>query len=242
MNNFINFTDIDVKNERTWRGKCILTLDTDWAIDPVLEYCYNIIKRYKIKASIFLTNETKVLKEIKQNPLIEVGMHPNFNKIFNGEPDTVENILKKIKKVAKKSEILRSHCLTTSASWYPLYKKYGIKYTSNFSMIGHSNISPIVKVNGIIECPIFFADDAFLLVHGKFSSKGIKRELMKNNSGLRVLLFHPIHVFLNSKSLSAYEKIKPFYHDITKLKQSVNTKEMGSLDALNQAIELLLGD
>ena len=34
---FINFSDIDLQDSASWKGKAILSFDIDWAIDPVID-------------------------------------------------------------------------------------------------------------------------------------------------------------------------------------------------------------
>lgn len=61
-----------------------LTFDMEWGNDTVLEYFYKLLKRYDVSATIFVTHETKWLHQFREDDKIELGIHPNFNKILGG--------------------------------------------------------------------------------------------------------------------------------------------------------------
>lgn len=68
---FENIKNIDVKNTFSWQNKIFLTFDIDWASDEVLSYTLDIIEKYDIKATFFVTHETKLLERMRNNPNIE---------------------------------------------------------------------------------------------------------------------------------------------------------------------------
>ena len=50
-----------------------ISLDSDWAPEEVIEYSLNLLSKYNISATFFLTNELK-LKIVNH----EISLHPNF--------------------------------------------------------------------------------------------------------------------------------------------------------------------
>ena len=65
--------------------KVFLTFDIDWASDFVLEYCIDLIESAQVKATFFVTHETPLLERLRENPNFELGIHPNFNPLLEGD-------------------------------------------------------------------------------------------------------------------------------------------------------------
>jgi len=56
-----------------------LTFDLDWACDCVIEDTLLLLEHENVPATIFVTHDTPLLKRMRENPNIELGVHPNFN-------------------------------------------------------------------------------------------------------------------------------------------------------------------
>ncbi|MEB3286043.1 MAG: hypothetical protein VKJ04_00925 [Vampirovibrionales bacterium] len=219
---FIKLADVDLAQPETWQGKQVLTFDIDWASDDVLTYTIDLLAEASLPATFFVTHDTPVLERIRQNPQWELGIHPNFNPLFSGEAGSVSEILAKIKMVVPEAVSLRSHSLTTSGRWLEFYRQYGIKFVSNVYMPGQDGIRPYAHINGLIECPEFFADDGYLYMIDQAKRAGIEPAVLCHPDfvGLRVYDFHPIHIALNSESLSRYEETRSFHQDWKQLHQA----------------------
>ena len=209
---FIHFSEIDPLRPETWEGKRILSLDVDWAPEPVLE---NVIERLKvsgIKFTLFVTHESEVLKRNYKEEKIEWGLHPDFNPLLKQEKGakSPSETIAALKEIVPQAEVLRSHSMTHSGSWLGIYKEAGITHLSQYYLPDCETISPIAHLNGIVEAPVYFADDGLLfnsrLNEGKISETAAR--IRKPGSFLKVLNFHPIHVFLNSGSMEAYTNYK----------------------------------
>lgn len=62
-----------------------LTFDIDWAHDTILEYTVDLLEKHEVAATFFVTHDTPVLNRLRDNPLFELGIHPNFNPLFSPE-------------------------------------------------------------------------------------------------------------------------------------------------------------
>ena len=84
-------------------------------------------------ATIFVTHDTPVLSRIRENPLWEIGLHPNFilpAKASVGLDEHVEGVLSEMKSWAPEAVSLRSHGLVTANRWLCKYESQGIKNLS----------------------------------------------------------------------------------------------------------------
>ena len=74
-----------------------------------------------------------------------------------------------------------------------------------------------------MQFPIFFMDD-FVLKNHKFISERIDdllipETLADGSPGLKVFDFHPIHIFLNTRSQEHYSDCKKYYHEPRELEK-----------------------
>lgn len=216
---FINFSDIDLENPDSWRGKAILSFDIDWAIDPVIDEVLNFLDEVDVKATFFVTHQTEMLTRIRANSKYELGIHPNFNPLIERDPNALsaKETLEQILKIVPEAKVLRSHGMTHSGRWLSLYKEMGIEFLSQYYMGGVNTIQPFAHINGLIEAPIFFADDgyAFENEHGRIWD--LESAFKANKEFLKVFNFHPIHIKLNTPNFTYYDKARHTFHSINEL-------------------------
>ena len=82
-------------------------------------------------------------------------------------------------------------------------------------MGGVKGIHPFRHVNGMVEVPVYFADDAYIFVedHKEWSNPSVEEITSISAKSVKVFNFHPIHIALNSSSFSTYESTKSFHRD-----------------------------
>ena len=77
--------EIKIDKPDTYENKIFITMDLDWCPDFVLEYVLEILEKYNLKCTFFITHETKLLKYLRENTnKYELGIHPNFNYLLKG--------------------------------------------------------------------------------------------------------------------------------------------------------------
>jgi hypothetical protein len=104
---------------------------------------------------------------------------------------------------------------------YPILQELEIRSTSNYLAFLCKNLVPIVQPFGVIEYPIYFMDDAYELMYDG-DDKYQLSSLDLNSPGIKILAFHPIHIFLNTNSIQQYKKSKHYHNDPDKLREFVN--------------------
>jgi hypothetical protein len=206
-----------------------LTFDTDWAPDFVLDYCFNLVGQKGIKATIFATGSSPVLTKLNDR-LFEVGIHPRFSKSVDVRDEII-----RLKKIFPRATSLRSHSLCHSSRFFPIFREMNISSTSNYLASFCKNLEPIIQPFGILEYPIYFMDDAYVLMYGE-KDKYQLSSLSLDSAGVKVFAFHPIHVFLNTNSLERYEQQKKHPNFFGRLEELVN-KDIGIRDLFVSLIE-----
>lgn len=236
MRQFIHFKDVNPAVRESWSGKTLLSFDVDWVSDEVFNWFVDFLEETKLVCTVFITHDTPVLQRLHQMPFVEIGIHPFFKTDFSDYKE-VKRVVNELMKLVPDSKVLRSHRLTTSASWHPVFAECGITHISNYVMFGCDQLKPFPHINGLIETPIFFADDGLLRVQedNNLLYTGILDKIEQASPDIRVFDFHPIHCFLNSESLRRYEVSRDFSHDFSKLRENVNRGD-GILNLLKKII------
>lgn len=194
----------------------VITIDNDWASDEIIQDTVNLLKERNLQSTIFITNKIDFSKLSNH----ELAIHPNFE-----NTESEEITLKKIISLLpnQKTRGSRSHKLINSSTIFQLYNKFGIEYDSNYYIPSSKHAEPfMIDWANILEIPFFFADDAYFETKNKFDLSDI--DTLDN--GVKVFLFHPFHIFMNTTSVEDYIKHKNNYQDINYLqKNRINDKK-----------------
>ena len=207
-----------------------LTIDIDWASDEILEYTMSLLRQYDISATFFVTHETPLLRQIRENKSWELGIHPNFNKLLLGESSLdYMRVIDDILQVVPEAVSARSHALTQGSIISQYSFQRGILYESNTYIPASSPmiLSAYTMPSGCTCVPFFFEDDVW------FSKPEEQHEdvgVYFRKEGLKVFNFHPIHIFLNTENPERYSKAKNYH----KLVRNDSTSKRGAEDVLKE--------
>ena len=178
-----------------------LSFDTDWAGPELIDDTLKILDDFHLSGTFFITNPIDFSK-FKNH---ELAIHPNFS----GYSDQEEVLKKTIDFLpTKKSKGSRSHKLYHNSPLISSYEKFGIEYDSNYYIPNSSKPEPFFfGYADVLEIPIFFADNGHFASNNTFELSNLNLE----NNGVKIFLFHPFHIYMNSNSNDFYEKIKHNY-------------------------------
>lgn len=233
---FNTIKTINNADKETWNNHKFLTLDIDWACDEVLTYSIDFIEKYNVPATWFITHDTPILDRLRENPNFELGIHPNFNPLLDGDNRLGKNsneVIANIKNIVPEAKSVRSHSMTQSSNLLDLFKDHGLTHDSNHFIPTQSNIElkPWTHWNGLTKVPYFWEDDVACI----YNDLSIEKHFDK--TGLKVFDFHPIHIFLNTETLQRYEDTRPLHQNAKSLLDCRNTEKYGTCDALKQLLE-----
>lgn len=182
----------------------LLTFDSDWCPDWMLEEVLEILESRELAATFFLTNApaASLLERLDRAGRIQVGIHPNF--FPENAVARAEELLKSLLNEVGPCTVCRTHGLFWWHGLGEILRKLGIRDDSSLSAPGHSLTEPL-RVSGVNRYPISLGDWSLL------DSKGSIEDVLQsiNSFGpLRVLNFHPIHIALNTDSIDEWTRIK----------------------------------
>jgi hypothetical protein len=180
-----------------------LSVDVDWVPDPVLAHVVDMIAGAGVSATLFATHATPVLATVSP-PAFEIGLHPNFDR--GGDFDSP---LEELKAAYPEARGGRSHGLAVSSRILKRYIAHGLRYESNVFLPGHEGLRPVTRFEELVTIPFYWSDDKHLERGEPFELQAMRLDV----PGLKVLNFHPIHVYMNTTSLPHYESFKAHYSD-----------------------------
>lgn len=224
-NEFSTLSSINTDDKKTWQEKIFITIDIDWAKDEILEDTMNLLYKLNVAATWFITHKTDLLIDIKANPLWEIGIHPNFNNLLNGNVKQEINAEKEIDRlinIEPNAKSVRSHSTTQSGHLINLFGKKGLTHDANHFIPSGSGIKlkPWLMWNGLTRVPYCWEDDIYIYYEGtKQPELSISQVNDKSNKDLKVFDFHPIHIYLNTEEMERYEKTRDIHTDPFELKK-----------------------
>jgi len=125
--------NINIKDSKSWENKIFLTFDIDWCSDEVLEYTLDLLDQFDAKATFFVTHQTKLLDRIEKNENFELGIHPNFNFLLNGDfryGKSMGEIVRYYLEIVPNAVSVRSHSMTQNSNILDLFRKNGLKFVT----------------------------------------------------------------------------------------------------------------
>ena len=211
MNLFKKISDINVNNPKSWEKNFFLTFDIDWAHDKVINDTIDLVERFDVCATWFITHKTSIIDRLRLNPKFQLGIHPNFNNLIEGNHSngkSLEEIIDRMIEIVPESKCVRSHSLFQSERIFDLFLEKKLNYICNTFIPFNDlfSIQPWNLWNGIKIIPHSWQDNVSL----KMETANFF-DFPKNS--LKVFDFHPIHIFLNSESHDKYELTRKYHQN-----------------------------
>jgi hypothetical protein len=174
-----------------------IAFDTDWAPQYVIDDTLKIIGEYKAKCTLFCTNYYYI-KKFKD---IEIAIHPNYmSGSTHGHTDN--ECINNLKIIFPNAIGSRSHRLYWHAGLTDTLIKNKILYDSSI-MLPFQEILPF-NYFGLFRIPVWWSDGYH--IKSRHDEEVVKKKINHHN-GVKILIFHPINIFLNSNNNFDYIKI-----------------------------------
>lgn len=207
-----------------------LTFDVDWAPETVLNHVVQKLTKRGIRATFFATHQSQVLTCLDEN-LFEVGLHPDFRDLSAG----FDLPVRKLKDLYPNAVGGRSHGLFVSSQVLNAYRSCGLRYESNIFLLRHKCLEPTLRFKDMVSIPFYWSDDK----HLELELSHTLDSLWLDRQGLKVLNFHPIHIFLNTPRIALYERSKADFQNVDWLRKLQNIDEPGIGSLFDQLLNHL---
>jgi hypothetical protein len=241
----------------------LITIDEDWASLSAVEYSLDMMKERNLPSTLFVTEKVDEGRESIFKGKCDLAVHPFYKERMFDE----EVLISSMGFLPKNPKGARNHRrLVTRPDLFEAEAKHGLQWDSNYGVsesYGYGNGTGLPfflwhdgSKYDLLEFPIHYEDDLFLFdPEGfDFNESRIKDMLELSREKFFTCLtftFHPIHVFLNSSSISDYERFKQLgiskdeeglreYRDSLKEKKGIRDLYISVLDYLRDKSDEIL--
>tara|TARA_Y100001968_G_C19442504_1_gene763356 strand:- start:2028 stop:2822 length:795 start_codon:yes stop_codon:yes gene_type:complete len=174
-----------------------LTFDIDWAPDFMISNIHKLLKKYNVKATLFITHNSKYLKELSKDPFFEIGLHPYLSENSTQGKD-FNDILTNLKTLNKNSVGCRFHVLDYSYRDLLSLQKFGIHYDVSRIYFNTPFLLPTFHKDLNLVLLTYFWED------GVCENQNILPTIENidlDSPGLKIINFHPMNVYINSSNV-----------------------------------------
>ncbi len=191
-------------------AQAVITLDIDWAPDYAIDFAASLLIETQVRATWFVTHDSPAVRRLRQHPhLFELGIHPNFLPgTTHGK--TESEILSHCMEFAPQARVVRTHGLVqTSNLLEKVIDETPISVDVSLFLPHAAALEPVVYYweNGkrLVRLPYMWEDDFEMVRPDGIWDLG---RMIDRGTGLMIMDFHPIHVFLNSLTLATYRSVR----------------------------------
>ncbi len=182
-----------------------LSFDLDWAPDFMLDELSGLLRPLAAPFTVFATHDSPGVRRLLALPGCEAGLHPNLL----GCAD-IPARLAALQALFPAAEGLRCHGLSYHSGLLAHLHGSPIRYLSNDLCHLQPGLRPWFDFSGLLRLPIYWEDDVHCVCgDGDFGLSALRLR----GPGLKVLNFHPVHVYLNTSDLVAYQGCKEAIRD-----------------------------
>jgi hypothetical protein len=186
-----------------------LTFDVDWAPDFAIDFVARQLVNRQVRATWFVTHNSPAIERLRRYPeLFELGIHPNF---LPGSTHgaSASEVLDHCMRLVPDAFSMRTHCLFQSTPLLcEVLTQTPIRVDASLYLPHARGLSANEyqwRGETLLRVPHFWEDDFEI---ERASPCWSLEPLLADNDGLKVFDFHPIHTFLNSSSMDAYQQLK----------------------------------
>ena len=186
----------------------VLTFDLDWAPDFVIDWLAGYLVERALPATWFVTHMSAAVRRLAEHPtLFELGIHPNFiQPSTHGR--TVAEIIEHCLELVPRALSMRTHSLYQSTPLLvEVLERTEVRVDASIFLPVSSVIEPVEftwEGRTMLRVPFFWEDDLAM----RAGQTDWDIAAIRLPKGPKVVDFHPLHLFLNSSSMAAYEALK----------------------------------
>jgi hypothetical protein len=196
-----------------------LSFDTDWCDPEMVTWLQHELLTHGARATFFCT-ETRDKEAYEIRKPNEIAIHPSpLSNLFGTE---IREHMSWLAKLYPEARGVRNHCLHQDTRLLSFAHENGFEYESNSLMFLVPGLRYWTRPSGLVSVPIYWEDDVYFSYEaGVTFDMG---DLWLNAPGLKVLSFHPVHVWANTESQDDYALFKG--SDIVSRKYGVGIRSL----------------
>ena len=220
----------------------VITIDLDWAPDYMIEPMAEALVERGVRATWLITHASPAVDALRARPdLFELGIHPNFQK-GSSHGATPEEVIEHCIGLVPSARCVRSHGLMQSTHLlHELGRREGLCVDLSLYLHHYRNAVPCgfaYRGATLLRLPHVWEDDMEM----ECSDADWRLDPILRLDGLKILDFHPVHVFLNCPTGEAYEackRMEPVGADAEPSAHALRRKGVGPATMFREALAYL---
>ena len=191
-------------------AQAVITLDIDWAPDYAIDFAASLLIEAQVRATWFVTHDSPAVRRLRHHSnLFELGIHPNFLPgTTHGKTDS--EILSHCMELVPQARVVRTHGLVqTSNLLEKIIDETPVRLDVSLFLPHAAALEPVMyyweNQKRLVRLPYMWEDDFEMVRPDGIWDLG---SLIERGTGLMIMDFHPIHVFLNSVTPSTYRSVR----------------------------------
>lgn len=185
-----------------------ITIDLDWAPDYMIEPMAEALLQRGVRATWLITHTSPAVETLRGHPnLFEFGIHPNFQP-GSSHGNTPQEVIDHCMDLVPSARCVRTHGLLQSTSLLrELGRRKGLHIDLSLFLRRCKNavVSRFEYRDAhLLRLPHVWEDDMEMVC----TDPDWRLDPILRLDGLKVLAFHPAHVYLNCASGAAYQIFK----------------------------------
>ena len=170
-----------------------LTVDIDWAPEYMIRYLFDILDQYDARATIFATHDSALLHALADEGRFEIGHHLYLGK-GSDQGEDVEHASAYLRSLYPQARGNRFHLL-----------EHSYRDLQGLADLGYEYDVSTLRFNCPYLVPAWHGDLRLVLLSyfwedGISEQCNIREDIETWEPGTKVLNFHPLNVYLNSKT------------------------------------------
>ena len=185
-----------------------ITIDLDWAPDYMIDPMAEALIQRGVRATWLITHASPSIEALRNRPdLFELGIHPNFQP-GSTHGRTPKEVVDHCLRLVPSARCVRTHGLLQSTPLlHELGRRKGLQVDLSLFLRRLRYAAPLrfeYRDARLLRLPHIWEDDM------EMASTDPNWQLapILRLDGLKVLAFHPVHVFLNCANGAAYDEFK----------------------------------
>ena len=204
-----------------------VTLDIDWAPDFAIDDAAARLEAHGVRATWFVTHRSPAVDRLRERPdCFELGLHPNFLP-GSTHGDTPRQVLAHCLALVPGARAMRSHGLVQSTALLDtIIRETPLEVEATPLLPRTPHLRPFLYPwagRELVRVPSCFEDD--LEMERAAPDFGLA-SLLALGPGLVVLIFHPIHLALNSASMVPYRRVQALAASLQSLRRDQAAPEV----------------
>jgi len=187
----------------------VLTFDVDWAPDFMIEYVVDMLVDRGIKSTWFITHDSPATRALLCNTLVEVGIHPSFELADAHWTGGYSDVINRLLEIVPDAKSVRTHKLAQSHEILGTLSTHGLEIDSSLYLPRMSHVVPFDVAysdgnkHNLVRVPFIWTEATEMSTSSPFLRSHVPRA-----PGLKVFAFHPVHIYLNSRTMKQYRQLQ----------------------------------